>query len=289
MKAYGFTVKNWKDLRRLLRPTEDSYGISYRGNIVAVSVADGITRDPVARDFPDTKDLRGKVDDLLIFNIGYPRPSPAKDVADLFTSGFSLYATSHRVTDGGVIRNIFDRLNRGPIGSFNRKIGITPQTANYAERDFAGCVACGAVIRKGKVFYGYIGDCGFAVINRNGRVAKTNNEVPSKRIDEDLKERFGLEFRQRKGRQKVRKVYRNNLDEELSYGALTGEPNALEYVRAGSFELNYGDVPIVFSDGLEDVVVTKDFRELVRQRDFRELKRLCRSQVKTEGTLVYVV
>ena len=57
-----------------------------------------------------------------------------------------------------------------------------------------------------------------------------------------------------KQEKKVRSEYRNNLNNIVdgkcvSYGALTGEEDAINFIRSGKLKLEDGDTIIVYSDG----------------------------------------
>ena len=62
--------------------TEDSYKIPEDRSVIAV--ADGVTRDPL-KILPNYQTVTGKI----IFSLFYPRPSPAKQPADIFCNSFT--------------------------------------------------------------------------------------------------------------------------------------------------------------------------------------------------------
>ncbi|MEK6859823.1 MAG: hypothetical protein AABX54_03335 [Nanoarchaeota archaeon] len=287
----GFTVESWK---HIFLPAEDAckYSQSEQSkDFGIISVADGITRDCTNGELPDTRTLVGQ----FKFVYGYPRPSPAFYVADLFCRAFNVNLGLMHLMHSEKER---DKLDENDVSEgfklANQQIRIFNQikfpNPNYLKNDLAGCVASGAVINGRDVFYGYIADCGFIVFDNNGNIRfKTPNEGPNSKgsIDEDVTKRFFSSFKFTLGRRMIRSVYRNNPKEPLSYGALTGEIEALDYVRTGYFELRFDDIAMVFTDGLEKVIQSGEFADGIRARDFARLKKLCKRNVRTEGSLCY--
>ncbi|MBS3074832.1 hypothetical protein J4429_00075 [Candidatus Pacearchaeota archaeon] len=279
----GFTVENWK--HRFL-PSEDVYRFSQSGKSGILSVADGITRDPTNGTLPNLDSIFGKVQ----FVLGYPKPSPAFYVANMFCKSFNSYFESmpsgKRINEDSIFESF--RIANQIIRNFNNKF-FPYAELDFLKRDYTGCVASGAIADGRDVFYGYIADSGFIVLDDKGNIRfKTENEGPNSKgnIDEDVAKKYRTGFKFPKGRTIIRSQYRNNPDEPLAYGALTGQTEAMNYVRTGYFELQEGDVPIVFTDGLESVIQSPEFAEKIRERDFKGIKKLCRRKVRTEGTLV---
>jgi len=292
--ADGFTVKNWKSIK----PVEDAYAISNDGKTIAV--ADKITRDPIRTPvlrFPKHKlDILGYLG-LTRFFANYPESG--NDVSGL---ACSLFTTNHW-KDGSCkeVRDEVEQINLA-IGRLNEytKLSNHWKEFDYLEHDIPGCVAAGAVENNGKVSYFYIADCGIAVYDRLGNIKfRTNNEGPNSRgsIDEDVAVKFRTGFSSPKGRRIIRELYRNKPDNMLSYGALTGEKEAMSYVRTGETSVDEGDVLMGYSDGLEDMIEAREFRRLllegIGRRDFGVMKerlaKFCKSKVRSEGTLVYMI
>ncbi len=207
------------------RPEEDSFRYSKKSNEIIIAVADGITRDLV----------KGK----------YPDPSPAKIAADLFCESFLKKSSLRYVNDQ------IKRLNNeeNPM-------------KDYLENDFWACVAVGGVIKDYKLSYEFIADCGLAVFNKEGKLKfKTANEGPNSKgsIDEEVKKKYSTGFNKPKGRKIIRSKYRNNLDEPLAYGALTGEKNAEHYVGGGEIDLEEEDYVLFYTDGMIPLIFSDKF------------------------------
>ncbi len=263
-KAYGFPF-----------PAEDSYGWVRKDGRLIVAVADGITRDP--RNFRFTEE-------------NYPNPSPAKIAAD--TARQSLIAemmTAEEASERSVFRAFFNtnmkamrRLNKNHVGE-----------TDYLESDWWACVACAGTIKDGRLFYGYIGDCGVAVFNTKGEVVdKTSNDV--EKASKHLHSLPRYDWGKAKWRRKVRSEYRNNLDNPHSYGALTGEASAWRFIHTGKINLMPGFYVLFYSDGMEKVILSNRLAEHLAESGINGLEGRCREvadrmKIKSEGTLVAVV
>ena len=272
-----FTVENWK-LRVVRYPIEDSY--SFDGENKIIAVADGVTRDPTEY-LPNIKTLSGK----LQFALNYPKPSPAKKAADIFTRIFPEVIRDFKERDEKAIKEAFIEANRR-IGKWNDH---NIKNVDYLVHDFAGCVASGTSEKSGFVHYGYLTDCGIAIFDENGNLRfRTEDEGPTKKDkyiwqDERLQ---GIDWMNPEARRIVRKNYRNNTIEKHSFGVLTGEESAISYVRIGTQEIKLNENLIVYSDGLEEIIFSNEFASKLRNKDFTGLRRLCENKVSTEGTLV---
>ncbi len=284
-KANGFTVNNWKNLK----PIEDAYNAFPNGRLICV--ADGITRDPCEMQIlPLRKDLIG----MARFFMRYPKESPAFEVAKVFGNFFEILggfplgdASPERV------RRSFESANT-EIRNFNEKYLKDKhwREFDYLEHDIPGCTAAGAVISDNNVTYGFIADCGLAIFDKDGNMRfRTKNEGPNSKgsIDEDVKRKYKTDFRHSEGRRIIRRDYRNNPSNPLSYGALTGESRAMDYVRTGQESLAPREIVVAYTDGLEEAVFSEDFAKRIMWGDFDAIKNLCKRHVRTEGTLVYSV
>lgn len=290
----GFTVKNWKSLK----PIEDAYSISNDGRTIAV--ADKITRDPRRTpmlQFPKHKlDILGYLGAVRFF-ANYPESG--NDVSGL---ACSLFTTRHwKDASCEEVRDEVEQINSaiGRLNEYTKKVNHWGKF-DYLEHDIPGCVAAGAVENDGKVIYFYIADCGIAVYDKFGNIKfRTKNEGPNSRgsIDYDVAKKFKTGFNFPKGRKIIRENYRNKPDNPLSYGALTGEKEAMSYVRTGETSVQEGEVLMGYSDGLEDMIENREFRKIlfegIGRKDFGvmkdRLRRFCRSKVRSEGTLVYML
>ncbi|MEK6760811.1 MAG: hypothetical protein AABX93_02715 [Nanoarchaeota archaeon] len=273
----GFTATNWKK-RIALIPTEDSYDFDHKNLIF--SVADGVTRDPYET-LPNTHTLLGGI----LFSLNYPRPSPAKIAADIFNKTFQ------EVMRDYLPKNRNEEAIKKAFGQANWRIKKWNYDNlpyfDYAPIDLAGCVASGAVENPDMISIGFTTDCGVAIFDEKGNlVFRTPNESPDGKFFSKLMKSKNLTWNDVRARRIIRRDYRNN-DVEHSYGVLTGEEKAMEYVKTFSHELKPNEHLMVYSDGLEDTIFSGKFADKLRQNDFKGIEKLCRQEVKTEGTLVH--
>lgn len=276
MEILAFTKSNPKNKIRNL-PEEDSFK-HYLNDKILISVADGITRDPLGVKI---------LEDNLFNKIGtcatYLRPSPAKKASNLFCKSFIEYLKKKKIGDNS-IKKSFEYINK-KIYELNKGIKI-----DYLKNDFGACVGVGVIIKNNRLYYGYITDCGLAVFDRKGKLRfKTKNEGPNSKgdINRDVMKKYNTNFKYPKGRKIIRSKYRNNPSEPLAYGALTGEKNALCYVRTGEFQLTDKDYVILYSDGMFPIIFSKTFNI---SKNFDNLEKYI--NIKTnkisghEGTLI---
>ena len=282
---YGFTVQNWKaraleipmsltHLGQRITLKEDSFAYDEQRKIACV--ADGVTRD-----FLDgsvvTHDLKGI---MKFLNGEYPSPSPAREAADIFTKIFMQ-------TDS------FRQANE-ETWKYNKEHGFIP--SNFLDKDLAGCTAATASEVNGNLYWRFIDDSGIAIIDENGNLKfKTPDEGPHSPEKlpylEKILNQYGG-FDNPEGRRIIKSQYRNNPSEKYAYGVLTGEETALQYVKEGTQNINFGDYVLLYTDGVGDIIfkrnekLNKEFINKLVRDDFRGLEKLCKREVSTEGTLV---
>jgi len=291
----GFTVTS---LKRMLLPREDFYGCWKFGDLTLLAAADGITRDLLTGDAAagTNSDFWHKLRTLAL----YPRPSPANYASKAFLASMLIYLEpfgSFKVSEAD-LRFCFYDANYN-IGKVRKYLYGDEADINFLYRDYPGCVGSVAAVQENMLYHGFIADSGVFVADKKGKFKfKTPNEGPNSKgsIDEDIMRRYGWTFQNKEGRRIIRREYRNNPEEDLAYGALTGQDEAMEYVRTGSLELEKGDFVACFTDGLEKIIfaerdgrteISDDFANLIAARSFREIRRLCGRKVSSEGTLAY--
>lgn len=241
-----------------LMPPEDSTLVE--GKIFCV--ADGITRDPISpKDFTNMS-----IDDSLK---KYPNPSGARFVADIFCESFVKFLSKKDPTLK-TIRNAFIFGNK-KIAELNKK---HIKKVDYLVNDFFGCCASGGVINKNKLCWGGICDCGIIIYDKNGKVKfQTPNwmKLFEKYENKHLRKK-GFNWPMPEYRKMIRSEYRNNAKKTVnnkcvSYGALTGEKKAEEFMNFGEIGLSKGDLIVFYSDGFEYTVQHKKFFKTIYQKD----------------------
>lgn len=281
----GFTVKSWKDFRKGIEDAYDFHTTPQGVELIASS--DGITRDP--KGVPVLPDWENPFHllDMIRFFRNYDG-TPSRKAAELFDRTF-IRAGEHG------IKKAFEEASK-EIDIYGRRWlwEQGQRDFDYLVYDFPGCVGVGVVIKDGVVKYGYIADCGLAVFSHDGKVVfRTKNEGPNSKgsIDEDIRKKYKTklrypDFRHPEGRKIIRSLYRNNPSNGLAYGALTGEKEAMHYVRTGEFKLE-DNILAVYTDGLEHAVHSPEFARMIKEkRQTWLIHKLCQKKVRTEGTLV---
>lgn len=221
-------------------PIEDQY---YADDNEAI-VADGITRDPVGiSDFSKfTKEEMLK---------HYPNPSgaelAAKKVCESFAKSNGLLKERLVIANDDV-----KMLNKEYI-----------KNCDYLENDYYGTVASCVSIKGDILCYAYICDCGVIVYDKNGNI-KFKTEDDKELYSDPYINKIGTPWYLPEARRIVRSKYRNNINNIVdgkcvSYGALTGEESAIDFIRTGQLELTDGDIIIVYSDGFTYYLNDKEF------------------------------
>lgn len=239
MLIYKNTFENIKTLKCNF-PIEDQF---YANDFEAV-VADGITRDPVG------------VFDLSIFSFAemvkkYPRPSGAELAAKEICETFS--------KTKGPLKNRLIEAN-GSVKKLNDK--YIPN-CDYLQNDYYGAVASCVHIDNGLLDYAYICDSGVIVYDNLGNI-KFQTDDDKKLISDPYIKKIGIPWNLPEARVKIRKDFRNNLNNLqdgkcVSFGAITGEDSACEFIKSGQLKLFDGDIIVVYSDGLSNFLHEKEF------------------------------
>ena len=89
------------------------------------------------------------------------------------------------------------------------------------------------------------------------------------------------------GRLIMRRMFRNKPKQRYSFGVLTGEKEAEDYIRSGKIKITDRCMVIVYTDGFRTALFSKEGLKLFSKKDFSKLEEYCRDKVDSEGTLVY--
>lgn len=221
-------------------PIEDQFYASENEAIIA----DGITRDPIGiSDFS----LCTKQD----FLEKYPRPSGAELAAKVICGTFSK-------TQGTLMEKLIE---------CNKNVHILNEKyinkCDYLQNDYFGAVASCVNIENNILNYAYICDCGIIVYDRLGNI-KFQTEDDKEKYSDPFIKNIGIPWNLPEARIIVRRDYRNNLDNIqndkcVSYGAITGERDAIEFIRDGRLSLKNGDLILLYSDGFINFLHDKEF------------------------------
>lgn len=271
----GFTLLEDRK-RKWGAVSEDKFEKREGKNWAYLAVADGVSRDPM-NNYPDLNTEKGKK--IMIKN--YPKPSIAKKAAEIAVKSGDLYSANKK------------------IKKFNIVVIRDP---DWLKNDLAGCTAAITHVKGDILEYQFIASCGVAVVDVFG-VVKFRTEDEYWKTDESrwalvLKAEFVQGFLDSigkrhkwwshpEGRLIMRRMFRNKPKQKFSFGVLTGEDEAENYIRKGRIKLREGDVVLVYTDGLTNALFSKTGLELIAKRDFSGLKEYCKSMVNSEGTVVY--
>lgn len=239
MLIYKNTFDNVKTINCNF-PIEDQF---YADDIQAI-VADGITRDPIG-----VLDLSSCSFEEMLQK--YPRPSGAELAAKEIVTTFS--------KSSGSLKERLIKCNNS-VKKLNDKY---IKKCDYLQNDYYGAVASCVSIKNDILYYAYICDCGVIVYNELGEVRFQTRNDKQQDSDKYIKN-IGIPWNLPESRVIVRRDYRNNLDNIVngkcvSYGALTGEKQAEEFIRIGSLSLNTGDIIVVYSDGFMNFLHDNSF------------------------------
>ncbi len=221
-------------------PVEDQY---YATDTEAI-VADGITRDPIGISDLSKSSMKEMIEK-------YPRPSggelAAKEICDSFSTSTG---------------SLLDRLVKAneSIKKLNKQ--YVPE-CDYLENDYYGTVASCISIDNDILNYAYICDCGVIVYDKNGNV-KFKTDDDKELYSDPYINMIGIPWYLPEERVKVRSEFRNNINNIVdgkcvSYGALTGEESAVNFIKYGQVKLDDGDIIIVYSDGFSYYLFDKEF------------------------------
>lgn len=200
-------------------------------------VGDGVTRTPA---------LDGT----------YPLPSPAAQAASRFVRCACAYQHLIELTDTGV--GELYRLGNQRIWRLNEHLGLN-QACDWYTHDLAGTVGSAVWCLPDYFRWSYMADCGVKLLDRDGHIVfRTPNDYEQARqyfpatADEPLKV-------------VLRREYRNHPKRGMhqTYGVLTGEPAALEYVKTGVEPYQPGQTLLVHTDGLLPYLANEDFCRLL--------------------------
>lgn len=232
VRYFAFQQDNSKS-----KPNEDAYDYSQSSESCFFAVADGVSRAV----YGDAS-----------------KPSSALPAAEAFCK-----KAVPVLRLGKSMRESFAIAN-AEIAVVNEKANITSGTVDYLGLDYLCCESIAGILHNEPPYrfsYGYIGDCGILVYDRN--------LLPLFLSDNSMGvlERFreGFQFKNKSDQRLFwRQQLRNRPDRRfMTYGALTGEASALSYLQTGSIDLEPGDTVIIFSDGIYPFIFDHLFRELV--------------------------
>lgn len=222
-------------------PVEDQY---YAGENTAI-IADGITRDPIGiKDFSKCSKK-----DLII---NYPNPSGAEMCAKEICKTFK--------EENGTLKEKLIKCNEA-VNLLNKKY---IKECDYLENDYYGAVASCIEIKESTLKFAYICDSGVIVYDKLGNI-KFQTEDDKKIYSDPYKREAGLPpWYLSECRKIVRSKWRNNPDNIIdgkcvSFGAITGEKEAISFIKSGEIEIEKEDTVLLYSDGFSEFLHEQEF------------------------------
>ncbi|HEY3413586.1 MAG TPA: hypothetical protein VGM51_11115 [Armatimonadota bacterium] len=225
---------------RHLAPREDA--LAWDDDARIFVAADGVTRDWEA---------------IRQGEAPYPDPSPATSAADA-VARLALQAA----LCGDPLDRVLAEANDG-VARVNDALGITGR-CDYLKHDYAGAVAALARVDGDTLDIAWIGDCGVAVI-RDGRLAYLTRDQLDGLTAFLAKNPAPFDDARRVY---VRRDLRNKPDfrpggADVTYGVLTGEPEAISYIETASIVLEPGDIVATHTDGFRPYFALPEFFALL--------------------------
>lgn len=221
-------------------PVEDQFYASENEAIVA----DGITRDPIGiGNFSTCSQSE--------FLKKYPRPSGAELAAKEICNTF--------LNTTGTLKNRLIKCNN----SVKKLNNIYISNCDYLENDYFGAVASCVNIEGNILTYAYICDCGVIIYDNSGNI-KFQTEDDKALYSDPFINKIGIPWYLPEARVIVRRDYRNNLNNIqngtcVSYGAITGEDSAINFIKSGQIALSSGDRVLVYSNGFTKFLCDNEF------------------------------
>ena len=239
MLLYKNTFENIKTMNCDF-PIEDQF---YANETEAI-VVDGITRDPVG-----VFDLATCSFEEMLEK--YPRPSGAEIAAKEICNTF--YKST------GTLKERLEICNNN-IKKLNEK---NIKVCDYLQNDLYAAVASCIKIENDVLYYAYICDCGVIIYDSQGNI-KFQTDDDKRLYSDPYINKIGIPWNLPESRVIVRRDFRNkpnNIKDGkcVSYGAITGEKEALNFIRSGKKTIEKGDLVLVYSDGFSNFLHEKDF------------------------------
>lgn len=252
MKVFSATYTDIIKFNR--KPNEDFFLISKNLKSCPIFVlADGVTQSR----FEDGS---------------YSYPAGAKAAAEIFCQSVMEYLEENFTPSkikNKIIKESFDFANKR-IWELNENEGMT-EKLDYVVYDYFDTVAVAGFLAKNTLFYGYVGDCGLAVFDKNNKLKfQTEDKV------EPAVERARASYKNWDGmaqneRTKIfHRDFRNNPSGQ-GYGSFSGEAGVKKYYKIDSLILDSGDLVIFYSDGFVEYLKFPEFIKILRREDKKAL------------------
>ncbi|MDO8265001.1 MAG: protein phosphatase 2C domain-containing protein [Candidatus Parcubacteria bacterium] len=172
-----------------------------------------------------------------------------------------------------LIGESFDLVN-SRIKDLNKNEGITDKL-DYFVYDYFDTVGIVGFILQGVLYYGYVGDCGMAVFDKNNNLKflTTNQVAPINNIIAPGQYPNWEEKTEAEKTKILHKEFRNNISGP-GYGSFSGEEGVKHHYIIESLRPELGDLIIFYSDGFFPYFQFPEFLEIIRRKDNNALYEL---------------
>lgn len=202
------------------------------------------------------------------FQDPYPNPSPGSEVARLAAEFITAFLDSHN--DGlSDIVTAFKRANE-IVDQYNKQRGVTKETVNHRDKQYGAAVGSFGFVKNNLFYYGQLNDCGVMAFDK-----EKNRELDIISNGQDVLKYFkkrggeaGFDASDPSEHVNFRTHIVNNpkasVDgEKISFGVMTGETVAEQFLRVGVYPIIPGSSIILFSDGFIPFLYDKDFVDIL--------------------------
>ena len=219
----------------------------FRVQNMTFCVADGVTRDSIfGKAVPYPKNEKEAKEWIEV----YPNPSGAYLAAEICARRFVEELEKEELVTKEKVQKVINQVN-DEIATINKG-----RTIDYLAQDLYCCEAVGGKIVEDKLFCFSIGDCHITTFNKEFRPIFTtinNHKLFEEYLENIYKKQYEFDWENDECRIKVRKEFRNNPKKEFSFGALSGEKEAQNYIDTYEVELSEVQYICAYSDGYEPI------------------------------------
>lgn len=239
---FAKTFDNSVFIKNNIKPVVEDY---YCLNDNIFCVADGVTRDSINGTniiYPETLE---EVKEWI--NI-YPNPSGAYEAAKIVANNFVEYIKEKKELNEKIIYEAVQNANK-EVWQINKDRKI-----DYLKDDLFCTVAVGGVIKQNRFIGFSIGDCHITILDENFEIIfeTINDHLNFEKYEKETLSKYGLNWENPKDRILVRAGFRNNpIIKDKSFGVLSGEKEAMEFVKTYEVDLTNAKYVCVYSDGCE--------------------------------------
>lgn len=247
MKVFSATYTDIIKFNR--KPNEDFFLISKKRPIFAL--ADGVTQSR----FEDG---------------AYAYPAGARAAAQIFCQSVverieEKFPFLKEIGDKKIIENAFDFANQR-IWELNKQEGMA-EKLDYVVCDYFDTVGVAGFMAENKLFYGYVGDCGLAVFDKNDKLRFQTKDRVEPAVERGRAIYGNWDELPQNERTKIfHRDFRNNPSGN-GYGSFTGEPGVKKYYEINSLVPKPRDLIIFYSDGFVDYLKFPEFIKILRAGD----------------------